>query len=283
MRLRTLCLMGLALVACGPKKAPSPPIPVPGLVDAAAVVAEFRAAPAPGPLRARAKLRISSPSRNVTTPAALLLDGPDRLRLDVLTPIGSTFAIFATDGEAMHAWLQKDATFLRGDDAVAVLGRATGGVIGVPDLLDLLTGRLPVDDATVLHATPHKTGVEVILGRPTIPDYRLRAMLDPQADLVRELAVHQVTGPEPTALGDVLVRVTYPGERAAGEGTWRPDDVVVELPSLGWTVTLDVTQWEELAEAPDVFTLEPVSGATERDLLQVLDQLTTQAGVQPPG
>lgn len=273
MRRSTLGLLALSLAACSPKK-PALPLPTPGLSDPEAVLAAFRDAPSLGTLRARARLRVKSPDRNVSTPASLVLSGPDRLRVDILTPLGTPFAILATDGAALHAWLQRGSTFLRGDDAIAVLGAATGDLLGTEDLLDVLTGRLPLDDAQVNAAEPTALGdVRLVLSKTSAPEHRLVAVLDPTTHLVRSLRVHEALDTAPDELGPERLAVTYPGALQTEGGVWRPDAVVVELPDLGWTVTLDITGWEVLPEAPDVFTLSPPPGAQEQDLLTVLGEL----------
>lgn len=273
MRRSMLGLLALSLAACGPKK-PSLPLPTPGLSDPDAVVAAFRAAPALEALRVRARLRVETPDRSVSTPASLVLGGPDRLRVDVLTPLGTPFAVLATDGTALNVWIQRSSTFLRGDNALEVLGEATGDVLETSDLLAVLTGRLPVPDARVERATATALGgVELVLAKDSAPAYRLVAQLDPAARLVRALRLHEAPPGASTELGPARVAVRYPGARATDNAGWRPEAVVVELPDLGWTVTLDITSWEPLSEAPDVFALAPPKGAQEQDLVTVLRQM----------
>jgi hypothetical protein len=113
----------------------------------------------------------------------------------------------------------------------------------------------------------------LVLSKTSAPEHRLVAVLDPTAHLVRSLRVHEALDTAPDELGPERLAVTYPGALQTEGGVWRPDAVVVELPDLGWTVTLDITGWEVLPEAPDVFTLSPPPGAQEQDLLTVLGEL----------
>lgn len=269
--LLAMALLAPGLTACR-KKPPAPPAPR----VAAQPVFEAAVAQAPVPtLRARFKLKVDGPTVDGGTRAGLVLDRPDRLRVDVLTPLGGPMLLMATDGAALHAWSQRDATFFRGDDAVAVLGELTGGVLGLSALLDLLVGRVPAEGLEALHLQPVDRGAQIILGSPELPDFRVRAVVDPTTLRLRELDVAPAAGAAPTALGAPVFTARYAGTVAVGERVL-PAHLTVALPTLGWTLELDFLSWERLEEAPAVFELPVPPGATEVDLVERLRSL--QAG-----
>jgi outer membrane biogenesis lipoprotein LolB len=240
-----------------------------------AAVQAFRDAAPPRTLRGRFKLRLSGPDVDGATQAGMVLDRPNRLRLDIQTPLGTPLLLMATDGVALNAWVQRNATFYRGDDALAVLSEVTGGVVGVADLLDILTGRLPADEASVLDARAVEGGVQVILGKESVPDFRIRAVLDPAILLVRELDVAPAAGRAPTDLGPPVLTVRYPDAMKTEVGPL-PEELVAALPTLGWTLELEFHTWDVLGVVPDVFTLEPVAGAQQADLVESLRGLAQE-------
>ncbi len=269
-------MVALVLAGCGGKKKVQL-----AQADPEAAVAAFRQAAPARTLRGRFKLKISGPGVEGTTSAGLVINRPDQIRLDVNTPLGTPMLLLATDGKAMNAWVQKSATFFRGDDALNVLKELTGGVVGVADLLDILTGRLPLDGATVLDSRPVPGGVQVVLGKEEVPGYRMRAVLDPRVALVRQIEVAAVDGPKPTDLGKPVLKVRYP-DVMHSEGGFLPEEMSIDLPTLGWKVDLEFHTWDVLGVVPDVFVLQSPPGAAEKDLVETLRNMAEAKGMDVP-
>ena len=61
-----------------------------------------------------------------------------------------------------------------------------------------------------------------------------------------------------------------------------PEEFKVELPTLGWTLEIEVHTWDEMGVIPEVFTLAPPPNAVEKDLVQTLTDLVDDRGATLP-
>jgi hypothetical protein len=52
-----------------------------------------------------------------------------------------------------------------------------------------------------------------------------------------------------------------------------PEELVLTVPTLGWTVELEFDVWDELGVIPNVFTLAPPPGVVEKDLVGAITEL----------
>ena len=211
----------------------------------------------------------------MTLPASVLIDHPDRFRVELLTPLGTPLLYLTSDGDSLHAWSQRDKVFYRGDEATDVLQRITGGSIGLSDFLALFTARLPMVDAEILHIGRtifDDEGVVLIMLGPE--DIRVRAVVDPQTGMVRSLRVDppdEKSGFEEPE-GEALMLVTYEGLERINKLVL-PRHVHVSLPKLGWTVEMEAKKWKTIDQVPNAFSLSPPKGSTIKDLTEALRQL----------
>ncbi len=256
-----LLVLLLGLVACGPKKPAAP-------ADPGAVVSALRARELPRALKAAFVVKIEGPDLQGSTTGAMVLARPDQFNINIQTPLRTPLVYLASDGAVVHAYLQQDGTFYRGDDALAVFAELTGGAVGVADLLQVLTGGLPLPDADVVDVAATEDAVTLSMKAPA--DAELRAAIDLRTGLVRTLSVRK------DGVGDLflvdIVRVTRFGGGAL------PEELRLVLPTLGWTATLTFTLWDELGVIPDVFVLEKPAGAAEKDLVEALRAVAAGAG-----
>lgn len=257
----TRAWMGLALLAGCKHKAPEPP---PITVAATELVAQARARPLPGPIRATYGIDVDAGKTSGSTRGAMVLSAPNQLRIDILTPLNTPLAYVASDGTALHAWVQQEGTFYRGDDAAAVLAGLLGGAVGGADAIAVLTGNLPLADAPLeAAAMDDERGM---LGAT----FRAPEGATLTAWLGGDSAVYglELTGAD----GAPLIVVDYADHEPVGEQLL-PGEIDVRFPSVGWSVGLSVRSWDPLDEPPAVFSIAPPPGATEKDLLDTLEQL----------
>jgi hypothetical protein len=261
---RPLCwLLPFLLLACaGRRIAPADPTEAP---------AWLQARPMPAALRGEFNVSVKGPSLEGSTGGALIVQGPDRLRLDVLTPLSTPLLYVATDGRSLHAWSQRDATFYRGDQAVEVLEALAGGGVGVDDVVSLLTGGLPLSEARVISAVEEAEGVRVQLEAPQ--GLRLTALIDDRERVVTELLLERE--------GQVAAKLRVPDRMRVGR-LHLPEELVLELPLVGWTIEIEYHTWEQLGRVPDVFTLVAPPSSAQRDLVESLKALREKASGPPP-
>ena len=212
-----------------------------------------RARPVPTTLQARYNIKIRSKLLDVagSTGGGLVTDRPGKGYLAILGPLGSPLLTVASDGEGLAATIPKNERHLVAADAEAVLQEATGGVAGMDDVLALLVGDLPFDEAKVkskkrlpdglvqiTFAGPSKTTVEVVLNGADGTPRQIRAL-----------------GPK----GQPVLTANYE-PFADRDGHLMPTVVELVVPDLDLTVDLRYKTWKVLEEAPDVFVLQAPEG-----------------------
>lgn len=272
MRLWWLAWLMLAMGCAKPR---GPMVPV---GDPEVVVALARSRPMVDALNGRFSLTLDTGKREVTVPVSMLLDHPDRFRIEVYSPFGTPLVTSTSNGSALHVWSQRDRVFYAGNEAEAVLKRITGGEVGIEDFLAILTGKLPLPDAEILHIGRmvfEDDGVVIVMLGPD--DIRVRAVIDPKTGLVRQLRVDPPSDDagytEPT--GEPILQVTYSGQVREGK-TIFPQTIDVQMPRIGWAVSLNAKRWAALTEAPEAFDMSAPAGASIKDLRETLEEMATQ-------
>lgn len=140
-------LTAVALAGCSVRPAPGPPTPVAAPVDAQAIVAADAARRAAlRSLRAWARLAYQSPDESHRAKQLLVVERPDRLRLEVFSPFGAVFVLAAADG-ALTAYDRGASTVYRGAASADNLRRYTQMDLPVAGAVDLLLGTPPLDAA----------------------------------------------------------------------------------------------------------------------------------------
>lgn len=267
--MRFILALAAVLVGCSRTRGPL----IPHSTSSDVVVSMARARVMPDALQGRFSVHIDLGDEDYTVPAAVLLDQPDRFRFEVYTPFGTPLYTLASDGASINVWSQRTKTFYSGPDASSVLGRLTGGQIGIEDVLGIVTGVLPMVDAEVLHVGRtvfEDDGVVIVMLGPD--DIRVRAVIDPRLGMVRRLRVdpasEQSGYEEPET--PPLLEVRYEGQVRHEKGVF-PDQISVRLPQLGWTMEIQTKRWRVLDEAPNAFTLTAPPRAVVKDLETALE------------
>jgi hypothetical protein len=225
-------------------------------------------------LQARFNITIRGPDDEISTQGAMVLFAPDKIRLDVQTPLITPMFLLASDGSSLDIWLHRDGVFLQGSDALVVLEQITEGAIALEDVLVLMTGGLPLEGAEVstVEWLDDEVHVRVQSSRQIYAD----VWLQPETDTVRLFEVRR----DGTGEDELIFRVELGDLMGVGRQEL-PEEMKIELPSIGWGVELEIRTWDELGVIPDIFTLAPPPGAQVHDLVETVRSLAESQGVHP--
>ncbi len=190
----------------------------------------------------------------------LVIDRPDRFRLEIYAPIVGPRFYGVSNGEAVNAFVVAQNTWLGGPDAEAALREITGGAAGLKDLVDLLTGRLPFEDAEVV-------GVEVGEEETVYTFQGPQGTRATVAVDARELTTRRVEAFDTSEV--CVLRAEYSDYKRSDRGLM-PEEVTITVPPAELEVVLSFRSWEELKEVPDAFSLPAPKGATRLDLVETI-------------
>jgi hypothetical protein len=181
-------------------------------------------------------------------------DRPGRGHLAILGPLGGPLATLSTDGAGLVVALPNERRLLAGLDAGANLHDATHGAFSLDDMVGLLTGDLPFDDAPVKRRTILDDGrAWVQLEAPNGGE--VDVVLDPQLATPVSLVLREKTGRE-------LLLARFEPFEVRDDGTLVPTEVQVVVPAMELTLELRFKHWEILDAAPPVFDLAAPTGWT---------------------
>lgn len=257
--IRALVIGALALGAGCKKKPVEPAVPA---VDPAELAAAAWERFVPDAQRATFGLKIDAPGMGLNTnvSGALVVDRPDRFRLEVYAPIVGPRLYVVSDGAAVNLYAVAQKTWMGGPDAEAVLREATGGTAGLKDLVDLLTGRMPFEDAAVVGVEEAEGEVRYTFEGPE--GTRAVVAVDARQSTTRAVEAFDREG-------RCVLRASY-GEYKRKDRALVPEDVTIVLPTMELDVGLNFRDWDALEEAPDAFSLPVPAGAQERDLVETI-------------
>lgn len=100
-------------------------------------------------LRGLATMRYESPTERVQVQEVVVVERPDRLRLEMISTFGLALQI-ASDGTRLRAFHRADRTFYEGEATTRNLGRFTRVALRLDEITDVLVGLPPVRDRTHL-------------------------------------------------------------------------------------------------------------------------------------
>jgi len=254
--------------------------PVTAAESASTVLDMARARPTPDAVRGRFNIKISAPSLGASgsTGAALLIARPNG-RVDVLGPLGNSLVTFMTDGSRADVVSARDRSHLYADAAETAVREVTDGAAGLTDVLSVLVGDLPFDDAEAkrldirddgrVHVTldgPGRTAIDAILDPATGTPVRLEAK-DGHGD---PLLVADYGAFAPIAEGGPLV----------------PESIALFIPALDLTLELGFKKWEALPSV-DAALFQPIvpegftSKALEEAILEAVEKVGGAAATAP--
>jgi len=102
-------------------------------------------------LRSDSSIAVTSPERSGKAHQFIVVERPDRLRVEVLSPFGVVFALTSSDGD-LAAYVREENRVYRGAATPANLARYAALDLKVTDVVDVLLGGAPqrqVSDASV--------------------------------------------------------------------------------------------------------------------------------------
>lgn len=261
-RLATGLLCLLAASACAPHYAPRPsPVLEPGPLppaDRLLQALEVRRA-ALRSLRCLARVAYRAPGESRRAKQVILAARPDRLRFEVLSPLGAVF-VFTAGGGRLAAYARDEAAVYRGTASRENVGRFAAVGVPVTDAVDLLLGTPPVRDQG--NRVVSREAGQIKLWQEAGDDVRVTwfaTTLDP------------TRYEEHDAEGRVLVRATY-GPYADLDGVRLSTRLSIELPLAQRRVDIELREPEVnpiLADA--MFALETPAGSREISLDPVVN------------
>jgi hypothetical protein len=240
-------------VGCGPRRPVVPAAPAGPLPSAAtlnAVVHDLQAARTG--LRALARVSYVDPDSHGSARQVVLAERPDRLRLEVLSPLGTVFALTADDG-ALAVYVRGEAAVYRGRATRANLEQFAHVDLNVPDAVALLLG-----------TPPQRAGRnEVVSFDPTEGAIELWREIDRGAQVIWfDAALLPVATEERDDGGHVLWRARF-GDFDA-QRAQMPRHIEIELPKEGRRVALDLQEVEvNPVLETSLFNLATPSGVKE--------------------
>jgi len=242
----------VALAGCAVRPTP-PPIAGPTTLPSAAALSaalEARRAALRG-LRAWARLSYESPEQSRKAKQLLVVERPDRLRLEVFSPFGAVF-VLTTAGGRLAAWDRGEAVVYRGTASAENLDRYAQVNLPVPTAVDLLLATPPLDGSGGVVSAD---GAAVKLWQQT-DDGVTAAWF--AADSLEPLRVeHQA------ADGHVLLRTSYDAWTAV-DAVRVPALLTIELPETQRRIGIALTDIEVNPPLPaPVFALATPTGARD--------------------
>ncbi|HMV66259.1 MAG TPA: hypothetical protein PKA64_05375 [Myxococcota bacterium] len=242
MRLGQLIVGMLVLAGCA-KKAP---VAAAVVMKEDALLTAVRARPSPDPAQAKLSVKVSSRKLGIAAPplaGGLILDRPGRAYFTMLSPFGSPVLTLTSDGTGVQMLNTQDHQFIYADDAAVALQGASGGTIGIDDVVGLLLGQLPLDPAKVRGREPVEGGVRFLADGPGGTSL---------AVVVEEMHATPVRVDVADAGGAPLVSAAYEPFVEVG-AWWLPSRVILEIAPVELSVDVRFKTWAQLDQAPEVF------------------------------
>ena len=208
-------------------------------------------------IRAMARLSYSSPEESRRAKQVILAERPDRLRLEVLSPLGAVF-VLTTSGGRLAAYARNESTVYRGAASPTNLERYTSVDLPVHAAVDLLMGTPPMAAAGSV-VVSRDDGL-VKMWQEAGPAVRV-TWFTPELDPIR-FEQHDDQG-------QVLLRATFAAYTAVS-GVRLPTQIALETPASQRQVTIELLEPEVNPPLPDtLFALDTPQGSKEIDLDQV--------------
>lgn len=242
-RFRAL-VMTVALLAGACVKKPivtAPPL------EEDALVQLVRSRPVPDSTQARFSIKMRSKPLGIAAPplgGGLVIARPGRAHVAILGPTGSPVVTLSSDGQRVVFLNAHDRQYISAENAVALLGGATGDAITLDDVALLLLGLLPVEASHVRSKDVLPEGVQFVFDGPA--GTVLTALIDPTNGTPVRVSVDD-------AQGKRTVEATYDPFMPV-DTYLLPSRIELAVPSVELSVDLKFKSWTLITELPDVFS-----------------------------
>ena len=243
--------LGLCLLTGCATLPPVPASPAVRMADDGTLLKEWLSrAPGVRTLQGVAKARVQTPERSLSATQVILVEAPDRLRTEALSPFGTPVLVMATDGRELGAMLPGDRLLYRGKPTPENLERFTRMSLRLPELVGILLYRPPMlayRQASTWQLAPGGWRVDL-----ETPPRRQELLFDAERRLTEVRYLYQ---------DELLLSLVYGDFRT--ELDLFPGRVELALPQQGVRVSLVYSeQILDQALKPELFVLQPAEGMT---------------------
>lgn len=245
------CLSVLLQGGCATLPPVLPGTPVPAETGRA-LVAEWRQrSAAVDALQGVARVRVQTAERTVSGSQVLLVERPDRLRAETLSPFGTPLLLLAADGPRLAVLLPADNLYYSGRATPENLGRFARLPLRLSDLVGILLGRPPLLDERGMSAY-------------RLPDGGWRVELDaaPRRQELLFDGSRRLTQVSYHYRDELQLRIAYDG--FAADPPEFPRRIELTLPQQRIQASLAFSELAINRESrPETFTLRPPAGVVQ--------------------
>lgn len=237
----------LLLVSCVPRP-PAPPAPLPAGLEERLLQQLTENSRAFRNLQGLAKVKVSREGKSMGATQVLLVEKPDRLRAETLSPFGQPVLLLATNGDELTVFVPGEGNFYRGAASPRNLQRLTRIPLRLADLVQLLLYDVPVIDFQEQELLAETDGFRLVLNGER--ESRQELFFDRRLRLVK---VDYLVGSE------LLLEVAY--GRFDGDDEGYPAATELQMPQLAVTASLVFSEVRTNVAIPeDRFLLTPPAG-----------------------
>lgn len=247
-RLSVLTFFILFLTACTPLRPDLGP-PVSSDFADALMQAWIDEAAGIKSIRGLASLKLDAPLNKVNANQVLLVEQPNRLRAETLSPFGVPLLLLVADGNKMGALLPAQNLYYQGASSSENLGMFVNLPLQLPDLVGVLLYQPRMIDAWEKEAFTLKNGGWLLIRRGTLQ--RQELVFNAMRQLV-EVAYYEEN--------ELFLKVHY-AQFSASDNSY-PKLLILDIPRKYAKVTLEFSDLETNAEIrPDLFNVVPPASA----------------------
>ena len=260
----------LLLLACGDKPGPR------ASGDARSIAEEAWAREVPFALQGGYSISVDAPKLGVggTTRGGLVVHRPEKFRLEIFSPLGSPLFYAASD-EALSFYLVTEDTYFHTENAEVLLRGVTGGSAGLQDLISLITGRLPFQDAELTDAVRNRKDQESTFTFAGPEGTKAVVVLDERTLTNKTIDAYDGSG-------RLVLHAEYEDYMKVGRSRL-PEEALIQVPLIEFEMELEFDTWDELGVIPDVFTLPDPGSVKQVDLDELVEKAVeaAEAGERP--
>ena len=140
----------------------------------------------------------------------------------------------------------------------------TGGAAGVEDLIALMIGRLPFQDAELMDAHRDRKAMESTFTFAGPNGTRAVVVLDDRLLTNKRIDAYDKDD-------RLVLHAEYEDYMKSGRSRL-PEEALIEVPLIEFTMELEFDGWDELGVIPDAFTLPDPGSTRQVDLDELIDK-----------
>ena len=196
-----------------------------------------------------AKLKLEAPLNNINATQVLLVERPNRLRAETLSPFGVPLLLLVADGEKMGALLPAKNIYYQGSSSPKNLGMFVNLPLGLSDLVDVLLYQPQMIESWEKEAFTLKAGGWLLIHSGTLE--RQELIFNDMQELI-EVSYFKDN--------DLFLNVKY-AEFSESENSY-PMLLTLKIPEKYATVTLTFSDVETNGQIrPELFKIAPPASA----------------------